>query len=158
MRSLILSLLVTFSIATPAFADTPDAGVVIVEPFTPSEAPATETSTASSAISDPAEHPVQAWDEAKAARKGGWAMLVFFALVALTKALAYGRDKLAGLPVIGALAKRLAVGKTAMIVAGLGAIGAAGYDVLVGGGSLTAALFAAGAAAGGVMHSTTKGA
>ncbi len=112
----------------------------------------------SDSVVDPIEHPATAIDQAKIAKKSGWAMLVFFVLVALTKGLAYGRDKFAGLPGIGWIARRLSVGKTAMIVAGIGAVGAAGYDVLVGGGSVTAALFAAGAAIAGVLHSTTKGA
>ena len=112
----------------------------------------------SAAIPNPAENPVQAWDEAKAAKKGGWAILVFFVLVALTKALAYGRDRLKGWPGVGWIARRLAVGKTAMIVSAVGACGAAGYDALVQGGSATAALFAAGVALAGVLHSTTKGA
>jgi hypothetical protein len=101
---------------------------------------------------------VQAWDEVKATKKGGWPLVVYFALVALTKALAYGRDKLQGMPGLGWIARRLSVGKTAMIVAGLGALAAAGYDVLAAGGSITAALMASGLALAGAMHSTTKGA
>jgi hypothetical protein len=61
---------------------------------------------------------VQAWDEVKATRKGGWPLVVYFALVALTKALAYGRDKLQGMPGLGWIARRLSIGKTAMIVSG----------------------------------------
>jgi hypothetical protein len=110
------------------------------------------------AVTNPAEHPVQAWDEVKATKKGGWPLVVYFALVALTKALAYGRDKLQGMPGLGWIARRLSVGKTAMIVAGLGALAAAGYDVLAAGGSITAALMASGLALAGAMHSTTKGA
>lgn len=126
--------------------------------------PATVTTTTTTtvaphdAVPNPVTSPVAAWDEAKAARKGGWAILVFFVLVALTKALAYGRDKLKGMPGIGWIARRLAVGKTAMIVAGVGAVAAAGYDVIAQGGSVTSALFAAGVALAGALHSTTKGA
>jgi hypothetical protein len=94
-------------------------------------------------VVNPAEHPVQALDEAKAAKTYGWAALAFFVLVSLSKALAYGRDKLAGLPAIGWIAARLAKGKTAMIVAGVGAVAAAGYNILADGGTLTSALFAA---------------
>ncbi len=99
-----------------------------------------------------------AWDEAKAARKVGWPLAVFAVLVMLSKALAYGREKLKAVPVIGKAAQWLSVGKRAMLVVGFGTVAAAGYDVLTAGGSLVAALFAAGVAVAGVLHSTTKGA
>jgi hypothetical protein len=159
MRKFLLVLPLMF-LAAPALAADP----VPVVAADHAEAPgsgagsAAATPSPSASVPDPAEHPIQAWDEAKAAKKGGWAMLVFFVLVALTKALAYGREKLAGVPLVGKASAWLAQGKRAMIVAGATAIGVAGYDVLAGGGSLTAALFAAGAALAGVLHSETKGA
>lgn len=166
-----LSVLAFVAGVSVAQAQVPDAGPVVVPAFVdPAEGSASVSSAGgsdglvaaqpapSAGVTNPAEHPLQAWDDAKAARKGGWPLLVFFALVALTKALAYGRDKLGGVPGVGWIARRLAVGKTAMIVAGIGAIGCAGYDVLANGGSLVAALTAAGLALAGALHSTTKGA
>jgi hypothetical protein len=164
LLSITLALSLLLVAVRPSLADTPpDApGVVVI--------PAMETASAAApvvtpapvaphdAVTNPAEHPVQAWDDAKATKKGGWPLLVYFVLVALTKALAYGRDKLHGAPVIGWIARRLSIGKTAMIVAGLGALAAAGYDVLAAGGSIVAALMASGLALAGAMHSTTKGA
>jgi hypothetical protein len=166
---LAIALACGLSVASAAHADAPiDAGTVTLPAFTGSgsdgTAPiATAGSAAGSAsptasVPDPAEHPAQAWDDAKAARKGGWPLLVFFVLVALTKALAYGRDKLKGAPLVGWIANRLAQGKTAMIVAGIGALAAAGYDVLANGGSVVSALTAAGVALAGALHSTTQNA
>lgn len=155
MRSIVLAIALVLGFAALVLADSASVPALVGD--TATAAPPVVAAPIAT-VTNPAEHPIQAWDEARAAKKSGWAMLVFFCLVALTKALAYGRDKLQGLPLIGWAAKRLSVGKTAMIVAGIGAVGCAGYDVLIGGGSPTAALFAAGAALGGVMHSTTKGA
>lgn len=153
--------------ASPVYAQAvpDDAGLVVVPALVDAgpTAPTVITTTTteikpSDVIVNPAEHPVQALGEAKAARKSGWAMLLFFCLVAITKALAYGRDKLAGLPLLGKAATWLATGKRAVLVAGLAAVGAAGYDILAGGGTVTAALFAAVTAYAAALHSTTKGA
>lgn len=112
----------------------------------------------SDAVTNPAQHPAQAWSDEKAARKTSWPLAFWLAAVMLGKALAYGRDKLKGLPIVGKAAAWLAKGKGAMVVAAIVAVGAAGYDVVVNGGSWVAGLVAAGAALGGVLHSTTKGA
>lgn len=161
MRRIVLSIALLFVLAGPALADGSADPVVAAdhsEAAGSAAGSAAATPPPSASVPDPAEHPVQAWDDAKAARKSGWPVLVFFVLVALTKALAYGRDKLAGMPGIGWIAARLAKGKAAMIVAGVAALGAAGYDALANGGSLTAALMAAGVALAGALHSTTKNA
>lgn len=112
----------------------------------------------SDAVVNPVQHPEQAWDNEKAARKVGWPLAIWLGMVMLGKALAYSRDKLKTTPLIGKLAAWLAKGKGAMILAAIVGVGAAGYNTMMGGGSWVAAIVAAGAAIGGVMHSTTKGA
>lgn len=154
-----------------AWADTTDAGTVTVEPFKEPPAPPAATAAGSSSTSgsaaapahkpsddldNPAVNPIAAWDDAKAARKTSWPLAVWAVLAMVGKALAYGADKLKGVPVLGKLASMLATGKTAMVVAGIGAVGAAGFDVLANGGTLTAALVASGVAIAGAMHSTTQ--
>ena len=140
-------------IASPALAQAPDP-VVAADHAGSAATPAKP----SDALDNPVTSPLAAWDDAKAAKKTSWPLAVWAVLAMLGKALAYGREKLKGLPGIGWLARRLAVGKTAMIVAGVGAVGAAGYDVLASGGSIVAALVASGVAIAGALHSTTKGA
>ncbi len=109
-------------------------------------------------LPNPAAAPVQAWDDAKAARKVSWPLAVWAALAMLGKALAYGREKLKTVPIVGKAAEWLSVGKRAMVVAAIGTVGSAGYDVLISGGSVVAALVASGIAIAGTVHSTTKGA
>lgn len=157
MRRLILALcLCTFAVA-PALADDP----VVAADHTPAAgsaaAPAATPSRAAD-LPNPAEHPIAAWDDVKAAKKTGWPLMIFACLVMLGKALAYGREKLKTMPILGKAAAWLSVGKRAMLVAGFGTVGAAGFDVLASGGSLVAALIAAGVAVAGALHSTTKGA
>ena len=163
MRALILALVVLVATVSPVMAQ--DAGVALIEPMSAGSAAgsaavpvAPVVASPSSALPNPATSPVAAWDEAKAARKTSWPLLVFALLVMLSKALAYGREALKGLPVVGKAAEWLSVGKRAMLVAGFATVGAAGYDVLMAGGSLVAALIAAGVAVAGALHSTTKGA
>lgn len=159
MRTILASvaLLFVFMITTAhrAHADDPplaaaDAGVTM-DAGTASGLPAT-----ASQLPDLTAHPVELYSEAKQAKATSWALLVYFALVSLFKAMAYARDKLGSVPVVGALAKWLATGKVAMVVAGIGAVGAAGYNVLVNGGTLVAALVVSASAIAGVMHSTTQ--
>lgn len=170
-RTLMLSLIAAcLAIAPVAHADTLDAGAVTVEPFKPPEPAASTPGSGSGSeaqlapapapkvdsLHNPAAEPVAAWDDVKAARKTSWPLAVWAGLAMLGKALAYGRERLKGVPLLGKLASWLATGKAAMVVAGFGAIGAAGYDILVSGGSLVAALVASGIAAAGVTHSTTQ--
>ena len=112
----------------------------------------------SDAVTNPAQHPAQAWSDEKAAQKTSWPLALWLAAVMLGKALAYGRDKLKGWPLVGLAAAWLAKGKGAMLLAAVVAVGAAGYNTVVNGGTWVAGLVAAGAALGGVLHSTTKGA
>lgn len=166
--AIITAIALLFAFTAPVFAD---GGPVTIPPMVDAGAELADASAGSGsgsdvtpapevkpsdAISNPLEHPAAAVSEAKDAKKYGWAGLVFFVIVALTKALAYAREKLATTPLIGKFAAWLAVGKRAVIIAALGALGVAGYDALVGGGTLVAALFAALIAAAGVMSSTTR--
>lgn len=141
-----------------AWADTPaDAGVVDAGSAAGSAAASTDEAVKPDAtVTNPAQHPVQALDEVKLAKKTSWPLALWLGLVMLGKALAYGRDKLAKVPLVGKLATWLAKGKGAMLVAAIGAIGAAGYNTVIDGGTWVAGLVAAGAALGGVLHSTTK--
>lgn len=166
-RTLMLSLIAAVLVATPigaAVADTPDAGAEIaaVPDAGAGSAAVTVTTTTSTeikpsdALHNPATDPVAAWSDEKAARKTSWPLAVWAGLAMLGKALAYGAPKLKSVPLIGKLGAWLATGKMAMLVAGIGAVGAAGYDVLIGGGSLVAALTASAVAIAGISHSTTQ--
>lgn len=167
MKKTVLAAVLTFAtafgvVAYARFASA-DAGVTVIPAMVDAGAgsdvaPPPAAAAPSDALHNPATSPVAAWDDEKAARKTSWPLAVWAALAMLGKALAYGRDKLKGLPAIGWIANRLSVGKTAMIVAGIGAVGAAGYDILASGGSLVAALTASAVAVAGAMHSTTQGA
>lgn len=156
LRSCLVALALVCGLTSSAWADgSADAG--IVEPVPAGSA--VEVAVAPSkveAVANPARSPVAAWDDVKAARKTSWPLAVWLVLVMLGKALAYGRDKLGKVPLVGKLAAVLAKGKGAMILAAVGAVGAAGYEVLLGGGSWVAALVASGAALGGVISSTTR--
>ncbi len=111
---------------------------------------------ASDKLHDPAEAPAAAWDDVKASKKVGWPLAVFAALLMLTKALAYSSVAFKATPVLGAAAKWLALDKHAMWVTGVGTLAAVGYNVLIGGGTLVAALFAAAVSGAGLVHSTTQ--
>jgi hypothetical protein len=110
----------------------------------------------SSALPNPATDPMAAITEERLARKTGWPLAVFAGLAMLGKALAYGRDKLQNVPILGPAAKWLSIGKRVMVVAAIGGVGSAGYDVLVGGGTLTAALYAGVISIAGAAHSTVQ--
>ena len=109
-----------------------------------------------STLHDPIEHPLAALDDVRTSKKTGWPLAVFAILVMLMKAIAYSSAKLQGMPLIGAAAKWLAIGKRAMIVAGVGTIAAAGYNTLATGGTWAAVIVALGVAGAGVLHSTTQ--
>lgn len=155
--------------STDATAQLVDAGAVTIEPapvvgcavgqWTVKD-PTGATSCRDSAamLPNPATSPIAAIDEVKEARRTSWPLAVWAAIAMLGKGLAYGREKLKGVPLAGKLAEWLSQGKRAMWLAAIGAVGAAGYDVMIQGGSTVAALVAAGIALAGVTHSTTKGA
>ncbi|HUS27552.1 MAG TPA: hypothetical protein VMZ53_03560 [Kofleriaceae bacterium] len=148
---------VSLLFAPLAWSDTPsDAGVAAVSAGSALEGSGSAAGVTQPDVVNPAQHPAQALDEVKLARKTSWPLAVWLALAMAGKALAYGRDKLKRVPVVGGVAALLAKGKGAMIVAAVGAVGAAGYAVLLDGGTLTAALVASVVALAGVTRSTTK--
>lgn len=134
MKRYILALAIILGIGSFGLADAQpvDAGPVLVEPFIGAgPAPAPAAPKPSDSLDNPATDPVAAWDDAKAAKKIGWVALVF--------ALGVMLAKLAG--TLGKSIRQLAwldKGKTAVVVGGVLAVGAAGYDTLASGGSLLA--------------------
>ncbi len=153
----LLAICLVLGCSAVAYGDPPsDAGTVIVPAMV--DAGAAPVVTPADALPNPLERPAQAMDDAKLARKTSWPLAVWAALAMAGKALAYGRDKMQGMPVFDDLATWLSKGKHAMWVAAVGAVGAAGYNVMVSGGTLVAALLASGIAIAGLSHSTTKGA
>jgi hypothetical protein len=108
------------------------------------------------ALHNPAQAPLAAFDDLKAAKKLGWAMALFAALVMLLKAVAYVKDKLGGVPLLGKLAAWLAVNKRAVWIAGLGAGCAAAYNALAEGGTWMAALMLVAAKVFALMSPTTE--
>lgn len=101
---------------------------------------ATAAPTPADSIADPISDPVEAYSDAKAAQKQGWAALACCLLVMAS--LVVGR--------LGRNMKTLAwlaKGKWAVIVGGVGAAAAAGYNAAIEGGSPYAVLFALGMAA-----------
>lgn len=177
MKRLIAPLLTLFLLASPAIAEPTDAAPVelldatastvandthgpLDAPLDPHAGSAGSAGSGSAAphdsLDNPIESPFAAWQDLKAAREVGWALTVWAALAMLGKALAYASEKLKATPVIGKLSAWLAVGKRAMVVAAIGAVGYAGFDVLARGGTWVAALAASGVAIAGVTHSTTR--
>lgn len=116
------------------------------------DAGASAAAHSSADLPNPVLHPGAAWNDWKATKKTGWPLAVFAGLVFIGKGLAYGKDKLGGVPLLGRLAAWLAVGRRATALAAIGTIGAAGYDVLRSGGSLSAAVIAAGVAFAGLLQ------
>lgn len=128
MKKLVLAIAL-LTVAMPVVALADDAGIPAPPP-TPGDPPPPEVKP-SSTLHDPTTAPVAAWDDAKAARKVGWPALVF--ALATMLAIAVGT--------LGKNLKQLAwlnKGRWAVVVGGVAACGAAGYDAAMGGGSLVA--------------------
>lgn len=123
---------------------------VVVAPVTITALPPATT------LPDPLEHPLAALDDVKMTVKTTWPIAVFAILVMLTKALAYAAASLQSTPIVGGVARWLAQAKHAMAVAVTGALAAAAYNTLVTGGTVAAAVVAAGIAYAGLLHSTTQ--
>jgi hypothetical protein len=95
-------------------------------------------------LHNPVQSPVLAFDDVAAAKKLGWAAMLFAILVMATKALAYAKDHLEGVPLVGKLAAWLSVTKRAMYVSGIGAGATAAYNAIALGGTWMAAVFVGG--------------
>ncbi len=95
-------------------------------------------------LHDPAAAPSAAWDDLKAARKDGWAIAVFAALVMLSKlASRLGKN----VKLLAALGK----GKVAVVVGAVGALATACYNAAATGGAWSAMIMAGAAAVFGYL-------
>lgn len=134
MKKIVLAIAL-LTVAAPVLAQTPDAGVVIPPPpADPAVPPAPEVKP-SDGLHNPTVAPLESWDDLKAAKKVGWAAAVFAAVLMLA----------IGIGTIGKNVKQLAwlaKGRWAVIVGGVAACGAAGYDAAMSGGSVVALLLA----------------
>ncbi len=102
-------------------------------------APASSAPVTADQLHDPAIQPVEAWDDAKAARKLGWPVALLAALIMLSRGIGTaGRN----VPWLGWLNK----GRAAVIVAGVGTVATAGFNAVGLGGTWFAVLMAAAAA------------
>jgi hypothetical protein len=144
MRHLIFALILCS--CAPALADGSAADPVVASDHAAGSAatvaPVPAPAKPSASLANPATDPIEAWSDAKAAKKIGWVALVF----ALATMLAMG---------VGTIGKNISKlawlnkGRAAVVVGGVAAIGAAGFDVAVQGGSPVAlglALWTAGLA------------
>jgi len=86
-------------------------------------------------LPDPVSHPAAAFDEIKAAKKLGWPIVAFVALMFAAKAAGRLGKSVAWLAWLGR-------GKAAVVVGAAGALGASCYDAATSGGSWMAILFA----------------
>lgn len=98
-----------------------DAGAVSVSAAAPADS-----------LHDPVSSPPAAWDDVKAARKVGWPLVVFAALIMLCKAFRRAGERFAW----------LATGKMPVVVGALGAIATSCYNAAADGGAWTATAFA----------------
>ena len=105
-------------------------------------------------LANPAANPIEAYDEIKTAQRAGWPALLFTILALALKGAAYGYVRLQNVPVLGAAAAWLAVGKRAMAVAGAATVATAIALALTSGTTWTAALMAGALALAGVTKST----
>lgn len=162
MKKLLVTMFLAFGVATPlAVADTGSA-VVLVDAGTGSGSGSAATSPpddtgsavatapaqgsdAASKLHDPGTDLAKSISDVQAAKKYGWAGVVFVVLLMLLKLA--GRAK--SLPIVGTKLAFLGEGKAATVIAGAVALTAASYDSLTAGGSLFAALVAGGLA---VVH------
>ncbi len=90
-------------------------------------------------LHNPITHPAAALSDLQQAKKSGWALALFALLVMFTRAGVHASSQFKSLAF-------LAKGRTHIVFAAVGALGLAGYNALALGGSLYAALIAAGGA------------
>lgn len=155
--SLLSAAALTFGFVAPVHADALDAGISVPVGSGLAPAPiAVVVLPPATALPDPLEHPLDALTDTRLAVRTNWPLAVFMVLVMITKGLAYASARGQSLPIVGGLAKWLSAGKHAMAVAAAGTLAAAAYNTLVTGGTVVAALTAAGLALVGLMHSTTQ--
>ena len=135
--AIIGAILITFGagyFASIAHGQPADAGLGSEVATAPGSGSATSSPTTLPAdkLHDPVAAPAQAWDELKAAKKTGWAVLVFAVLVMLTRLLARFGAKDSWLAALGK-------GKAAVVIGAVGALSLACYNALALGGAWIAA-------------------
>jgi hypothetical protein len=123
----------TFAVLSTAFAQAVDAPLAIGSGSSVVDAPQAPD------LHNPITHPAAALSDLQAAKKSGWALALFALLVMLTRA---GVHLSAQYKSLAFLAK----GRMHIVFAAIGALGVAGYNALALGGSLYAAVIAAGGA------------
>jgi hypothetical protein len=129
--------------AVTAHAQPVDAGApAVTDAGTPDAGSGSTTPAA--ALHNPVDDPLAAIEDAKAAKKQGWAFVVLASLVMLTAGAARAVAKWPDAPVIAAINKH----KTAILIIGCASAGAvAAYNALALGGSWIALLYAGAGAA-----------
>lgn len=93
-----------------------------------------------------ATNPGAAWDDLKAAKKVGWPLAIFAALIILARAVSK----------LGSKVAFLGKGKVAVLVGAVGAIAASCYNAAADGGAWTATMVAGVTALGHYLDGTTK--
>lgn len=141
MRTKHLALIAIFlgflGLAAPALADTPDAGIVLVD------APPATTSTPAAELANPVDDPIAAIDDARQAKKQGWPLLALALVVMTTAGIARASERWPTWPVLASIAKSKT---TLFVIACVAAMGAAAYNAAFDGGSPYAIAYAAGGA------------
>jgi len=117
-------------IAQAAIPDAAPMTAPAIQPATPKPA---------DALHNPVTEPRASWDDVDAARKkAGWPLAVLASLIMLARGLGYAGDRWSQVKVLSPLG-----GLAGTVIAGAGAVGAAGFDVLADGGSWFAVAVAA---------------
>jgi hypothetical protein len=148
MKRLVLLALCGFTLGVGvAQAQVPDAGAVIVEPFTGSGSAAQPTVTTTTtttiapadALPNPVDDPVAAVSAVKAAKKQGWAAAILATIVMLVAGLCRASMRWPSAPVLSTIAKHKTV---IFVVTCLGAGAGAAFNALTQGGDWMAVAWA----------------
>lgn len=109
--------------------------VTLDDAFAQSDAGVDAPTKPSDSLANPATDPLESVSDLKAAKKHGWPAAVFAAVVMLALAVGTAGKKINRLAWLGR-------GRWAVIVGGVTAVGAAGFDALLAGGSWLAVVTA----------------
>jgi hypothetical protein len=134
-----------------ARADDTGSGSAVLAPVGVGSATPTAPPAPADKLHDPIAAPGAAWDDIKAAKKVGWSVAVFAALVMLARLLARFGGRVRLLAVLGK-------GKVAVVVGAVGALAASCYNAAAEGGAWTAMLVAGMTAIGHYLDAGGKGA
>lgn len=124
-----------------ALADTPDAGIVLVDAGTPVGIKVETTTTIAPAdqLHDPVDSPKAAYDDAAAAFKTNWALGILAALAMLTRGLQTATARYPKLPLLKQLANHA---RAMLIIGAVATVTVDAYNALALGGSAWAVVFA----------------